>query len=106
MEFISGHFVTIFCSFGIGIQANTHINVHQDLKDVKLWQVLILLLPFMCKPLFIPFGEYDDRSCVLLFVKLGPYSLERIGENSCQCRHSNVGVWGFQFGSWKVCLLF
>jgi CCR4-NOT transcription complex subunit 6 len=26
------------------MQANTHINIHHDLKDVKLWQVQIILL--------------------------------------------------------------
>ncbi|GLT96263.1 hypothetical protein SLE2022_139000 [Rubroshorea leprosula] len=49
--------------------ANTHVNVQQDLKDVKIWQVHTLF--------------------------------KRIGKNSCQCRHSNVGMWGFQFCSWK-----
>lgn len=32
------HIVFFFFSF---LQANTHVNVHQELKDVKLWQVLI-----------------------------------------------------------------
>lgn len=29
----------LFCGFGA--QANTHVNVPQELKDVKLWQVLL-----------------------------------------------------------------
>jgi hypothetical protein len=27
------------------LQANTHVNVHQDLKDVKLWEVCIITFP-------------------------------------------------------------
>uniref|UniRef100_A0A2P2M906 poly(A)-specific ribonuclease n=1 Tax=Rhizophora mucronata TaxID=61149 RepID=A0A2P2M906_RHIMU len=74
--------------------ANTHVNVRQELKDVKLWQVLILLLPFYWD--LVPFRNNDEwRFCCFLFVKLGTYSLERFGKNCCQCRHSNAGVWGF-----------
>lgn len=35
----------IFIAFGL--QANTHVNVHQDLKDVKLWQVTLFHLVFI-----------------------------------------------------------
>lgn len=31
----------VFFFFFSFLQANTHVNVHQELKDVKLWQVLI-----------------------------------------------------------------
>lgn len=55
----SAHF-SRFITFGVltvyflmaWVQANTHVNIHQDLKDVKLWQVLILafyaLMKFSC----------------------------------------------------------
>lgn len=33
----------ILVTFFLNFQANTHINVHQDLKDVKLWEVHTLL---------------------------------------------------------------
>lgn len=33
--------INLFSWFNL--QANTHVNVHQDLKDVKLWQVVIFL---------------------------------------------------------------
>jgi len=36
---------------------------------------------------------------------LGAHSLKRIGENCRQCRHSNAGLWRFQFSSGKVWLL-
>jgi hypothetical protein len=31
--------------FAYAKQANTHINIHHDLKDVKLWQVRIMPAP-------------------------------------------------------------
>lgn len=79
----------IFIAFGL--QANTHVNVHQELKDVKLWQVTLFRLVFIFSlVLYSNHIHFGDCS----FVKLGSYSPKRIGENSCQCRHSNVGLWG------------
>ena len=39
---VSASQVSFFNDFNL--QANTHINVHQDLKDVKLWEVGIITL--------------------------------------------------------------
>lgn len=43
----------VFFFFFLGIQANTHVNVHQELKDVKLWQVLIILLSSIFNYIFV-----------------------------------------------------
>jgi mRNA deadenylase 3'-5' endonuclease subunit Ccr4 len=44
------------CHFFLNFQANTHINVHQDLKDVKLWEVCITMFYLL---VFIPYGQIE-----------------------------------------------
>lgn len=43
----------VFFFFFSFLQANTHVNVHQELKDVKLWQVLIILLSSIFNYIFV-----------------------------------------------------
>ena len=45
----------IFIAFGL--QANTHVNVHQDLKDVKLWQVTLFRLVFIFS--LVPYSNHQ-----------------------------------------------
>lgn len=44
-------------------QANTHVNVHQDLKDVKLWQVIIFFRSSLCAIIIVAY--FQD---VIIFV--------------------------------------
>jgi hypothetical protein len=77
------------------LQANTHINVHQDLKDVKLWEVRIIALYALAVFVISIFQDNNNSFS-------GSYPSKRIGEDSCQCRHSYVGLWRFQFNPWEV----
>lgn len=73
--------------------------MHHDLKDVRLWQVSAcdyLLYWIIC---FI--GDHLLKLFLLLLIS-GPHTVERPWKNCSKCRYPNVGVWGFQFNTWKV----
>ena len=59
------------------LQANTHINVHQDLKDVKLWEVGIITLNALAVSVI---SIFQDNNNYVFFS--GSYPPERIGEDS------------------------
>lgn len=56
------------------LQANTHVNVHQDLKDVKLWQVKLVCLAFICILVLVSIFDSHIYSGDSLFVNLGSHS--------------------------------
>jgi hypothetical protein len=52
----------IFIAFGL--QANTHVNVHHELKDVKLWQVTI----FFFWSLYVALYLFQIIKVIFIFV--------------------------------------
>jgi hypothetical protein len=72
---VSASQVSFFNDFNL--QANTHINVHQDLKDVKLWEVGIITLNALAVSVI---SIFQDNNNYVFFS--GSYPPERIGEDS------------------------